>query len=208
MPKRPFTGALVLALVLALAFAIAGCGGTDEATQDEPTEATEQPTEEPADDDGQEVAALTVTSSAFGDGDAIPSTYTCDGDDISPPLAWDGVPSDAVGLVLILDDPDAPGGTWVHWVVYDIPATTTDLPEAASSGSLPAGAGEGLNGWGEAGYGGPCPPEGSHRYYFRLYALDVELDGLQEPARADVEAAMQGHVVAEGELMGTYERTD
>jgi len=209
MMKRLFTGVFVVALVLALVLALAGCGG-DEPAEDETTEATEEPMEEPTaeptDDGGGEAAVLAISSSAFAEGDTIPSTYTCDGNDVSPPLNWDGAPSDAASMVLIADDPDAPGGTWVHWVAYNIPAATTELPEAASPDGLPAGAMEGLNDWGELGYGGPCPPEGSHRYFFRLYALDIELEGLQDPTRADVEAAMQDHIVAEAELMGTYER--
>jgi len=207
MSKRLLTGVVAVVLVFALVLGSAACGG-DEPAQDEPTQATEEPTLEPADDGDGEQAALTLTSSAFGGGDAIPSTYTCDGDDISPPLSWEGVPSEAVSLALIVDDPDAPGDVWVHWVVYNIPAATAELPEAASPDGLPAGAMEGLNSWGEAGYGGPCPPEGSHRYFFKLYALDVELEGLVGPAKAEVEAAMQDHIVAAAELMGTYEKTD
>jgi len=152
---------------------------------------------------------MTLSSPAFADGESIPVRYTCSGDDISPPLEWTGVPATARSLVLIIDDPDAPDPaapkmTWVHWVVYNIPAETAGLVEGCSSGTLPAGAGEGLNDWQRSGYGGPCPPVGRHRYFHRLYALDTLLTDLHDPSRQQVEAAMQGHVVAQAELLGTF----
>ena len=149
---------------------------------------------------------LMSVSAAMG---SIPSRYTCEGDDASPPLRWTGVPEDTLSLVLIVDDPDAPDPahpkvTWVHWLLYNIPPTATGLREAASPSALPAGALQGRNDWQRAGYGGPCPPVGRHRYVFRLYALDQMLLGLNDPDKAALLAAMEGHVLAETELIGTY----
>ncbi|MCX8051937.1 MAG: YbhB/YbcL family Raf kinase inhibitor-like protein [Chlorobi bacterium] len=154
--------------------------------------------------------AMELTSPAFAHGGTIPRTYTCDGRDISPPLQWRNVPKSARSLVLIVDDPDAPDPraprmTWVHWVLFDIPPTATGLPEAVASDALPPGTREGLNDWKRTGYGGPCPPIGRHRYFFKLYALDTVL-GLERPTKAQVEAAMRGHVLAEAVLVGTYQR--
>jgi hypothetical protein len=154
---------------------------------------------------------LDITSPAFADNAAIPAKYTCEGDDISPPLAWSGVPAGAKSLVLIVDDPDAPDPaaprmTWVHWVLFDLPPTTTGLAEAVAASALPAGTKVGLNDWKRADYGGPCPPIGRHRYFFKLYALDAALSGLNSPTKAKVEAAMQGHVLAEAQLIGTYQK--
>jgi Raf kinase inhibitor-like YbhB/YbcL family protein len=152
---------------------------------------------------------LTLTSDAFANGDAIPAKYTCQGADVSPRLQWRGVPENARSLVLIVDDPDAPDPkapkmTWVHWVLYNLPPTTRELPAAVASAGLPAGTGEGVNDWRRTGYGGPCPPIGRHRYYFKLYALDTLLDGLHQPGKAEVERAMAGHVIEQAVLMGTY----
>ena len=154
---------------------------------------------------------LTVTSSAFAANAAMPSLYTCEGKDISPPLAWSGAPARTRSFVLIVDDPDAPDPaapkmTWVHWVLYDIPATASSLPEAVKSAALPAGAREGINDWKRTRYGGPCPPVGRHRYFHKLYALDTLLPDLNRPDKAAVEKAMQGHVLAEAALIGTYQR--
>src|SRR5215210_2709323 len=124
---------------------------------------------------------ISLTSPAFTANGAIPSVHTCDGRDLSPALAWSGVPPAAKSLALIVDDPDAPRGTWVHWVVYNLPPSATGLPEGAGSGALLAGATSGRNDFKRTGYGGPCPPSGSHRYFFKLYALDAVLDGLGEP---------------------------
>ena len=153
--------------------------------------------------------ALQLTSTAFAAVGEIPAKYTCQGDGISPPLAWSGVPASAMSLALIVDDPDAPDPaapkmTFVHWVLYDIPPGTTSLPEAVSR--LPAGALEGLNDAGETGYTGPCPPIGRHRYFHKLYALDTVLPDLGLPTKAKLEAAMKGHVVAQAELIGTYQK--
>lgn len=152
---------------------------------------------------------LRLTSSAFADGSPIPSKYTCEGQDISPPLAWTGVPDKTKSLVLIVDDPDAPDPkaprmTWVHWVLYDLPPSASKLPEAA--GGLPPGTKVGLNDWEKAQYGGPCPPIGRHRYIHKLYALDIQLPELRRPTKAEVESAMNGHILAETRLIGTYQK--
>ena len=154
---------------------------------------------------------MIITSTAFSDHGAIPRTYTCEGGDVSPPLAWSGVPATARSLALIVDDPDAPDPkapkmTWVHWVLYDIPAGATGLPEAVAPAGLPAGTREGVNDWKRTGYGGPCPPIGRHRYFFKLYALDALLGNLGPATKADVERAMKGHVLAEATLIGTYQK--
>lgn len=153
--------------------------------------------------------ALTISSPAFDPGTGIPQRYTCDGDDVSPPLAWAGVPEGTRSLVLIIDDPDAPDPeaprmTWVHWVVYNLPPAAGGLAEAVDE--LPAGAACGLNDWKRADYGGPCPPIGLHRYFHRLYAMDIELPDLGTPGRSELEQAMRGHVLEKAELIGTYQR--
>jgi hypothetical protein len=150
---------------------------------------------------------LTLISPAFSHDGAIPARYTCEGDDVSPPLTWSGAPPATRTLVLIVDDPDAPDPkaprmTWVHWVVYDLPATATGLAEGVES--LPGQARTGLNDWKRSGYGGPCPPIGRHRYFHKLYALDKEIGALKSPTKQDVLDAMEGHIVAEAVLIGTY----
>jgi hypothetical protein len=155
--------------------------------------------------------ALTLRSPAFANGGEIPREYTCDGADRSPPLEWTGAPAGTRSFALIMDDPDAPDPrapqmTWVHWVLYDIPPSTTGLPEDAASGALPPGTREGTNSWKRTGYGGPCPPIGRHRYFHKLYAVDTELGDLGEPTADDLAAAMQGHILAKAELVGTYQR--
>jgi Raf kinase inhibitor-like YbhB/YbcL family protein len=147
-----------------------------------------------------------LRSAAFDEHGKIPPKYTCDGSNSAPPLAWQGAPEPTRSLVLIVDDPDAPRGTWVHWVLYDIPPTATGLPEGAASSRLPPGTREGVNSWKRTGYGGPCPPSGSHRYVHKLYALDTRFGDLGEPSKTELEMAMQGHVLAKVELVGTYER--
>ena len=150
---------------------------------------------------------MILSSTAFADGEAVPQRYTCDGQDVSPPLAWRDAPAGTQTFALVVDDPDAPKGTWVHWVVFNLPASVSRLPENASGpGALPAGATEGINGWGRPGYGGPCPPSGTHRYYFRLFALDGALDLGPDATSADVARAREGHVLAEATLMGRYTR--
>ena len=155
--------------------------------------------------------ALTLTSSAFSHNGSIPTQYTCEGSDISPDLSWGEVPPETKSLVLILDDPDAPDPaaprlTWVHWVLYNIPANATGLPQAVAAKALPAGTKEGLNDWKRTGYGGPCPPIGRHRYFHKLYALDVVLPDLGRATKVDIEKAMKGHVLAEAQLIGTYQK--
>jgi Raf kinase inhibitor-like YbhB/YbcL family protein len=150
---------------------------------------------------------ITVKSSAFVDGAPIPSTYTCDGRDVSPPLSWDAVPEQTASLALICDDPDAPVGTWVHWVVFDLAPDARGLPEGvAKQEAIPSGGVQGINDWKRPGYGGPCPPSGTHRYFFKLYALDSKLDLRGKVTKDQLLKAMQGHVLAEGQLMGTYAR--
>lgn len=152
---------------------------------------------------GQETAmAITLTSTAFGDGTPIPVKYTCDGADVSPPLAWSGAPAGTKTFALICDDPDAPGKTWVHWVLYNLPGSAGQLGESTFGGAL-----QGMTDFGRPGYGGPCPPPGKpHRYFFKLYALDGPLSLKAGATKADVERAMQGHVLAQAQLMGTYGR--
>ena len=155
--------------------------------------------------------SMKISSPAFEHNGAIPSRHTCDGNDVSPELNWSGVPGESGSLVLIVDDPDAPDPaapkmTWVHWVLYNIPPDAASLAERVSSDKLPPGTREGLNDWGRKGYGGPCPPVGSHRYFHKIYALDRMLPDLGKAGKAQVEAAMEGHVLAEAVLMGTYKR--
>lgn len=144
---------------------------------------------------------LTLTSSAFSDNRSIPPTYTCDGEDISPELHIAGVPSEAKSLVLIVDDPDSPTGTWDHWVLFNISPSTTVIQEAAE----PKGV-SGKNTWGKTGYGGPCPGQGEHHYQFKLYALDTVLDLKEGSSKEEVEQAMEGHIRAETKLVGLYQR--
>jgi Raf kinase inhibitor-like YbhB/YbcL family protein len=155
--------------------------------------------------------ALTVQSTAFSPMGAIPPKYTCDGEDVAPPLQWSGAPDRTQSFALIVDDPDAPDPAapqrvFVHWVLYDLPRTADGLPEGVTARALPAGTREGKNDWQRTGYGGPCPPKGRHRYFFRLYALGKLLGDLRKPSKADLEAAMADHVLATAELVGTYER--
>jgi Raf kinase inhibitor-like YbhB/YbcL family protein len=157
------------------------------------------------------IMALALTSTAFSHNGAIPKIYTCQGKDISPALAWSGLPAHTKSLVLIVDDPDAPDPakpkmTWVHWVLYNIPPTATGLAEAVAPAALPAGTREGMNDWNRTGYGGPCPPIGRHRYFHKLYALDTVLPDLKRPTKPALESAMQRHVIAMSELMGTYQK--
>jgi Raf kinase inhibitor-like YbhB/YbcL family protein len=155
--------------------------------------------------------SLRVTSTAFAPGGEIPAIYTCEGKDISPPIAWSGAPSGTRSFALIVDDPDAPDPsaprmTWVHWVLYNIAPTVNGLPEAVRSGAPLADAREGLNDWGRTGYGGPCPPIGRHRYFHKIYALDTVLPDLEPPSKAALEKAMKGHILAQATLIGTYQK--
>ena len=140
-------------------------------------------------------------SSAFEDGGKIPAKHSCDEADASPPLAISGVPEGAISLALVRDDPDAPGGTWDHWVVCNIAPDTAAIPENTEPEGVP-----GKNSWGKLGYGGPCPPSGTHAYRFKLYALDAELDLRRGSTKLDLESAMQGHILADALLVGNYSR--
>jgi len=153
---------------------------------------------------------MKITSNAFSNGDAIPRRHTCEGENTAPAIAWSDVPPEAQSLALIVDDPDAPDPaapktTWVHWVLYDIPPGAGGIPEGGRP--LPEGTREGFNDWHRTGYGGPCPPVGRHRYFFKLYALDSRLPALTRPTKADLERAMRGHELAGAELIGTYQKT-
>ncbi len=151
---------------------------------------------------------MQLTSPAFAEGQSIPRKYTCDGADISPALQWRGVPVPTRSVALICDDPDAPAGTWVHWVLYGLPAEMRELPaDMPTAETLPNGARQGMNDFGRIGYGGPCPPPGKpHRYFFKLYALDTTLPLMPRATRADLVQAMEGHVLAEAQAMGIYQR--
>ncbi|HTC78997.1 MAG TPA: YbhB/YbcL family Raf kinase inhibitor-like protein [Terriglobales bacterium] len=151
--------------------------------------------------------AFTLQSSAFQNGGSIPKKFTCEAADVSPELTWSGVPEKTQSFALIADDPDAPMGTWVHWVIYDLPANTAKLPEGVPKQEQAASGAQGKNSSGKIGYGGPCPPPGKpHRYFFKLYALDSKLNLKPGARKPEVEAAMKGHVLAQAELMGKYGR--
>jgi Raf kinase inhibitor-like YbhB/YbcL family protein len=162
--------------------------------------------------EGAPPMSLTLTSPAFAEGGEIPARHTCEGEDLSPPLAWSAPPAGTKSLALVVDDPDAPDPraprtTWVHWVLYNLPPGAGSLPEGVGrEAALPAGAREGLNDWQRPGYRGPCPPVGRHRYFHKLHALDAVLPDLGQPTKARLEEAMRGHVLARAELVGTYEK--
>jgi hypothetical protein len=151
---------------------------------------------------------IQLTSTAFAEGKPIPAKYTCDGADVSPPLKWSSVPEGTKSLALISDDPDAPVGTWVHWVIYNIPPDATELAEGVpKSETLTNGATQGMTDFKRVGYGGPCPPQGGpHRYFFKLYALDTTLSLKRGATKQELLRTMEGHILAEGQLMGTYQR--
>ncbi len=146
-----------------------------------------------------------LRSSAFVSGQPIPAKFTCDGKDVSPPLEWSAPPTGTRSLAIICDDPDAPVGTWLHWVLYNLPAETRSLPEGAAA-NLPKGARDGKNSWGRAGYGGPCPPGGTHRYFFKLYAVDTALDLKPGATKEQLLKAMQDHILGQSEIRGLYTR--
>lgn len=160
----------------------------------------------------EKTMTFTLTSLAFGSNGSIPSRHTCEGTNVSPPLAWSGVPEGTKSLALIVDDPDAPDPaaprmTWVHWVLYDLPPAATGLPEGVAPNALPVGARQGTNDFMTTGCGGPCPPVGRHRYFHKLYALDAVLPDLGKPRKGDLERAMKGHVLGEAHLIGTYQKS-
>jgi Raf kinase inhibitor-like YbhB/YbcL family protein len=178
--------AIALSCLLCLGGLLAGCQAT-----------TPQVTQE-----GEAEMAIQITSAAFSEGGMIPKMYTCSGEDLSPPLAWSGVPQEAKSLALIMDDPDAPGKVFVHWVLFNIPASAMELPEGMQGSGIP-----GVNNFRLTGYNGPCPPSGqTHRYLFKIYALDQELKLTEGASKADVENAMVGHILASGQLMGKFKR--
>jgi Raf kinase inhibitor-like YbhB/YbcL family protein len=155
---------------------------------------------------------ISLTSPVFSPNGTIPKLFTCQGKDVSPALHWSGLPEGTKSVALIVDDPDAPDPaapkrTWVHWVVYNLPPDTTELPENVGTPKLPPGTREGKNDWNRIGYGGPCPPIGRHRYFHKIYALDVVLPDLKQPTKSQLEDAMNGHVLEQAELIGTYEKT-
>jgi hypothetical protein len=157
---------------------------------------------------GGKAMAISVTSSAFKESGMIPTKYTCDGKDVSPRLAWTGIPTNAQSIALICDDPDAPVGTWVHWVVYNIPIKVKEFPEGVTAAQgLPTGAKQGINDFRKFDYGGPCPPSGIHRYYFKIYALDTVLNIKDGASKGELLKAMEGHILAQGQLMGKYKRS-
>lgn len=185
-----------VALLVLITIFLSSCGGSP---QDETTGPREQAK-------GAKMP-IEVKSSAFEEGDAIPARYTCDDLDVSPPMSWGSVPDGTESLALITDDPDAPRGTFVHWVIYNLPPDTRGLAEGVPNRpTLPSGAVQGVNGAGGVGYMGPCPPRGTHRYFFKVYALDTELDLAGRATKEDLMRAMDGHVITEGRLMGTYRR--
>jgi len=154
---------------------------------------------------------MSLKSSGFAHQTDIPKQFTCDGSNVSPALAWAGVPQNAKSLVVIVDDPDVPAPflplrTWVHWLLYNIPPTVSELPQHLAPQDLPQGTWQGKNDWKETGYNGPCPPFGRHRYFFKLYALDTVLPDLNQPDKAALEKAMAGHIIGQAELIGTYKR--
>jgi len=193
-----------------LPLAIISCAKSEQSSTFD-TFATADSTKSKQTNSGSKGMIFYLSSPAFVPNGSIPSKYTCDGEDISPPLAWSGAPDATKTYVLIVDDPDAPDPAkpqrvYVHWVVYNIPASVTRLPENAAKTGLPGGAMQGLNDWGKQTYGGPCPPIGRHRYFFKLYALDNELPELWNPTKAQLEKAMEEHLVGNTELIGTYEK--
>ncbi len=151
---------------------------------------------------------ISVTSKEFSEAGLIPKKFTCDGKDVSPSLSWTGIPAGARSIALICDDPDAPMGTWVHWVVYNMPAEVKGLPEGVTAtNGLPSGATQGINDFRKYDYGGPCPPSGTHRYYFKIYALDTQLDLKAGASKSELLKAMEGHIMSQGQLMARYKRS-
>jgi Raf kinase inhibitor-like YbhB/YbcL family protein len=205
-------GLLFIGLLLFTSFAIAGCAQPAPTGQEPPPEEVVPKPEEMAPrpelpPDASE-AAFAITSSAFAAGAGIPAKYTCDGQNASPPLDWGQCPSGIASLALIVDDPDAPFGVFIHWIIFNLPSGTRSLPEAVpKDGNLADGVLQGKNGFGKIGYAGPCPPSGSpHRYRFTLYALDKPLGLAAGVSKEQVLAAMEGHILAQSQLIGIYQR--
>jgi Raf kinase inhibitor-like YbhB/YbcL family protein len=193
-----FCGCVLIVFLLA-SWMVAGCVGV--------VQQVEQPASVSPAVSAVGGSTMKLTSSAFAEGAMIPVKYTCNGQDISPPLAWADVPAGTRALALICDDPDAPAGTWVHWVAFNLLPDMAGLPEGVPAEKTPkVGGVQGTNSWRRIGYGGPCPPSGTHRYFFKLYALDNMLSLSSNATAKDVQAAMKGHVLAEAQLMGRYKR--
>ena len=194
---------VILVLIVLLVLITAGCApAPDPPEMPGPTPPEESSEKTPQmEENGGEPMTMALTSPAFNEGGPIPSKFTCDGEDISPELDWFGTPEGTVSLALIMDDPDAPMGTWVHWVLYNLPMDLSGLREGMTGVGL-----DGTNSWNRTGYGGPCPPSGTHRYYFKLYALDTNLDLAPRPNKEALLAAMEDHILGQAELMGTYGR--
>lgn len=191
---------LVVLLLVCLTPVMGGCGSSSAPTSTPLPEA-------PSAEQEAKTHPLKLTSTAFAPGQPIPAKYTCDGEDISPPLDWQDPPEKAKSFALIVDDPDAPAGTWVHWVLYNLPAESRNLPQAVPPDAAMADGGKnGKNSWKRLGYGGPCPPGGTHRYFFKLYALDTVLELDDGPGKDQLAQAMEGHILAQTDLMGTYAR--
>jgi len=198
MTKALLTNILILSIILAIT---ASCQKNDQSKA--------KSEQKQAEKKAVKMNTIDIKSTAFTESDTIPVKYTCDGQDLSTPLSWSGVPEDAKSLALICDDPDAPMGTWVHWVLFNIPPDVTELSEGVSikDDEKLSGAIEGTTDFNKANYGGPCPPPGpAHRYYFKLYALDTILELNEKAVKADVEKAMADHILAQGQLMGKYQR--
>jgi len=198
----------ILATVILASAIVCSCNArTNEETnrRTDMTTSTRQTNEE---NTTQHDTAFALTSPAFSQGESIPQQYACNGEDISPALEWSSVPDGTASFVLLVEDPDAPSGLWTHWVAFDIPATRTSLPESVPNGTtLPGGGRQGTNSSRDVGYSGPCPPSGTHRYFFKLYALDTMLNLKGEPTRDVVLRAIEGHIKGECELMGRYSKT-
>ena len=187
-----------ISIVVALLAALTGCANHSHSLNQNSSAAGTP---------GNASTSLQVTSTSFKEGQPIPRQYTCDGVNISPPIEWSGVPQNTKTIALIADDPDAPAGTWVHWVFYNLPAANIGLVEnMPANENLRAGGVHGKNDFEKLGYGGPCPPSGTHRYYFKIYALDSELPMKAGATKVELLKVMEGHVLAQGQLMGTYER--
>jgi len=200
MISRAFLGVAIVILTLGACTKTDGSAADSAGLTVDSAAATTQP-----------AMTFDLTSSAFAPNGSIPAKYTCEGADVSPPLQWSGGPANAKSYALIVDDPDAPDPAapkmvYVHWLIYNIPAGTTSLAENAAKTGLPAGASHGSNDWKKQTYGGPCPPIGRHRYFHKLYALDTVLTGLSNPTKAQLEAALTGHVIGRTELIGTYQK--
>jgi hypothetical protein len=190
-------------LVIAIAVGVASCQ-SGQKTNEQAVQQKEQTTQQ----EEPKAMSIELKSTAFSEGGMIPKKYTCDSVDVSPDLSWTGIPDKAVSLALICDDPDSPAGTWAHWVIYCIPAKASSLPEGVPANNTTfQGAKQGENSFHRGGYGGPCPPKGTtHRYFFKLYALDIQLALDALATKDELLAAMQGHVIGQGQLIGKYQR--